>query len=104
MSENDENDTDHTSPSSSKAAEVVRRLSHSIRSFRNMIQLPGVGSLPRHAVLKRRQQLPVKRVANVSDRLSTGIHPFQTAVEAEESCHILCQIRGKGYIARCSSL
>lgn len=65
---------------SSEAAGIVRGVA---RSFKGMIRFPGVGSLPRHAVLKRR--LPVQRVANVSDRLSTGIDLFQTAVETEEA-------------------
>lgn len=81
LSSNDESTTSSDKEdTSSEAAGVVRGLA---RSFKGMMRFPGVGSLPRRAVLKRR--LPVQRVASVSDRLSTGIDLFQTAVETEEA-------------------
>lgn len=95
-----ESSNDSSQDTSSEAAGVVRGLARSIqgmirhpgvgslprrpvlKELKNMIRFPGVGSLPRQtAVLKRR--LPVQRVASVSDRLSTGIDLFQTAVEQQ---------------------
>jgi hypothetical protein len=95
-----ESSNDSSQDTSSEAAGVVRGLARSIqgmirhpgvgslprrpvlKELKNMFRFPGVGSLPRQtAVLKRR--LPVQRVASVSDRLSTGIDLFQTAVEQQ---------------------
>lgn len=104
MSSDDNSDNsssnDSSQDTSSEAAGVVRGLARSIqgvmrhpgvgslprrpvlKELKNMIRFPGVGSLPRQTtVLKRR--LPVQRVASVSDRLSTGMDLFQTAVEQQ---------------------
>ena len=76
-------DTDDGHDTSSEAAGIVRGISRSLRSAsRSIAKLPSVGSIPRRAVMKRR--VPVKRVASVSDRVSTGIDLLSSAVESGE--------------------
>ena len=61
---------------SSEAAGIVRGIS---RSIRGVFRFPGIGRLPRQVV---KQRLPVRRVAKVSDRLSTGLDVWYSAVDA----------------------
>lgn len=79
-----------TSP---EAAAVVRGISRSVRSSgRSIFKLPTIGSLPRHAVIRKR--VPVRQVARLSDRFSTGIDLLKSAVESSERRRVtLAQIK-----------
>lgn len=69
---------DGRAQTSSEAAGVVRGISRSIKgAARSIVRFPAVGRLPRQVVKQRR--LPVRRVAKLSDRLSTGLDLLQEA-------------------------
>lgn len=92
-SENDDNDgRDRTS---SEAAGIVRGLSRSIRGATgSLFRFPAIGRLPRQVVKRR---LPVRRVAKVSDRLSTGLDVLTTAVDATGEGRKSWRIRLKNF-------
>ncbi|KAL3936319.1 MAG: hypothetical protein SGBAC_008334 [Bacillariaceae sp.] len=74
----EEEDEDDENDLGSEAAGVVRGFSRSLG--RNAAR-PMIGRLPRQVI---RQRLPVKQVARVSDRLSTGYDWWSTAVESQQ--------------------
>lgn len=78
----DDDDDDGRARTSSEAAGVVRGLSRSIKGATgSIIRFPAVGRLPRQIVKRR---LPVRRVAKLSDRLSTGLDLLQEAATTGE--------------------
>lgn len=72
-------DQDSENDLGSEAAGVVRGIS---RSLGRGAARPMIGRLPRQVI---RHKLPVKQVARVSDRLSTGYDWWSTAVESQQS-------------------
>jgi hypothetical protein len=80
-SNNDENDLHNTHKNASaEAAGIVRGLARSSAGVRTVARLP-IGSLPRRAVFMNRR-LPVRQVARLSDRISTGLDLYSSAVES----------------------
>ena len=76
-------DDDGRGRTSSEAAGVVRGLSRSIKGATgSLFRFPAIGRLPRQVA---KQRLPVRRVAKMSDRLSTGLDLFSSAVDAAEA-------------------
>lgn len=82
-----EADTAKHGDASAEAAGVARGAARSIgRSARSVGRSVGrspIGSLPHQSALLKRR-LPVRQVARVSDRLSTGYDWWSTAVESSE--------------------
>ncbi|CAJ1933416.1 unnamed protein product [Cylindrotheca closterium] len=78
-SELSEEDHDTENDLGSEAAGVVRGFT---RSLGRGAARPMIGRLPRQVI---RRRLPVKQVARVSDRLSTGYDWWSTAVESQQS-------------------
>lgn len=95
MHESDD-DQDRTS---SEAAGIVRGISRSIRGARGSIfRFPAIGRLPRQAVVKQRR-LPVRQVAKLSDRISTGLDVLSTAVDATAEGRKHWRIRIKSFVS-----
>jgi hypothetical protein len=74
---NDDDDDDDQHTHAEAAGGVVRGAARSLG--RSVLKAP-VGSLPHRAVF--RQRLPLRQVAKLSDRLSTGYDWWSTAVES----------------------